>query len=182
MPNRITSRSKSGQLLMQLLQNTVEFIGDLKQIHQDAYREISFNSLIRRHSYLSIHRLSQKGLIATKFKKHEKYIELTKKGKEVAHKLLTEKINLPHGKWDGKWRLLCFDIPESNRRERAFLRNFLFRNGFRKYQQSVWITPYNILPIILRAVAFAELRQFTRTVTADCIDDEREFKILFKLS
>jgi len=47
-------------------------------------------------------------------------------------------------KWDGKWRAIIFDIPESDRRERNFLRRELKWMGFKELQHSVWITPQDI--------------------------------------
>ncbi len=46
--------------------------------------------------------------------------------------------------WDGKWRLLVFDIPEKHRCERRLLRFELYTSGFRRLQKSVWLTPYRV--------------------------------------
>lgn len=45
-------------------------------------------------------------------------------------------------KWDGKWRILIFDIPEKRRHLRDMLRDRLVRLGFVNIQKSVWLTPY----------------------------------------
>ena len=45
-------------------------------------------------------------------------------------------------RWDGKWRVLIFDIPESNRFIRATIRQTLAAVGFICLQGSVWIYPY----------------------------------------
>ena len=44
--------------------------------------------------------------------------------------------------WDGHWRLVMYDIPESDRQLRLRLRRELSRNGFGCLQQSVWISPH----------------------------------------
>jgi phenylacetic acid degradation operon negative regulatory protein len=44
-------------------------------------------------------------------------------------------------KWDGRWRLVLFDVPESCRRARDKLRMHLHNRGFGYLQNSVWITP-----------------------------------------
>lgn len=44
-------------------------------------------------------------------------------------------------KWDGKWRILMFDMPKAPQRPRARLRKVLLENGFGCLQGSVWITP-----------------------------------------
>jgi phenylacetic acid degradation operon negative regulatory protein len=43
--------------------------------------------------------------------------------------------------WDGRWRLVLFDVPESCRARRNQLRRYLRSQGFGYLQNSVWITP-----------------------------------------
>jgi len=44
-------------------------------------------------------------------------------------------------KWDGRWRLVLFDVPESRRAVRDKLRRYLHMRGFGYLQNSVWVTP-----------------------------------------
>ena len=43
--------------------------------------------------------------------------------------------------WDGRWRLVCFDIPTTENKHRLRLRRYLRERGFGYLQNSVWITP-----------------------------------------
>lgn len=43
--------------------------------------------------------------------------------------------------WDGKWRFVVFDIPESERAKRRKLRTWLHARRFGAMQRSVWISP-----------------------------------------
>jgi DNA-binding transcriptional regulator PaaX len=43
--------------------------------------------------------------------------------------------------WDGKWRLVIFDIPEKERRIRSLIRSKLRELGLAPIQRSVWISP-----------------------------------------
>jgi len=43
--------------------------------------------------------------------------------------------------WDGRWRLVAFDVPEARRSARNQLRRYLRNRGFGCLQGSVWITP-----------------------------------------
>jgi len=47
-------------------------------------------------------------------------------------------------KWDGRWRLLLFDLPERQQRLRVTLWRWLRREHFGYLQQSVWIVPDTI--------------------------------------
>lgn len=50
--------------------------------------------------------------------------------------------------WDGKWRIAIFDIEEKEKRTRNALRFKLISLGFGKIQESVYITPLDVLPDI----------------------------------
>ncbi len=43
--------------------------------------------------------------------------------------------------WDGRWRLVLFDVPTTHNAHRARLRRYLHSRGFGYLQKSVWITP-----------------------------------------
>ncbi len=45
-------------------------------------------------------------------------------------------------KWDGKWRVVIFDIPEKFKNNRDAFRSYLARNGFVKLQNSVFVCPF----------------------------------------
>jgi len=44
-------------------------------------------------------------------------------------------------RWDGKWRMVLFDVPQSRASDRVRLRRSLADRGFGYLQDSVWITP-----------------------------------------
>lgn len=43
--------------------------------------------------------------------------------------------------WDGRWRLVVFDVPTAHNTHRTRLRRYLREKGFGYLQKSVWITP-----------------------------------------
>ena len=43
--------------------------------------------------------------------------------------------------WDGRWRLILFDVPTAQNTHRTRLRRYLRDKGFGYVQNSVWITP-----------------------------------------
>ncbi|MBC8039130.1 MAG: hypothetical protein H7Y06_01160 [Opitutaceae bacterium] len=46
--------------------------------------------------------------------------------------------------WDGRWRLMLFDLPETHRKARLALRRSLKQNGFGWLQNSAWISPHPV--------------------------------------
>src|SRR3990167_1742090 len=71
------------------------------------------------------------------------FARLTAKGKE---RFLQHQFNilaLPRAKrWDGKWRIVLFDIPEPKKKIRDSLRRKLKALGFLEFQKSVFIYPF----------------------------------------
>ena len=85
-------------------------------------------------------------------------------------------------KWDKKWRLVLFDIPEKHKPAREAIRNALKRLGFYEYQKSVFIHPYECQKEIDFVVEYFNIRQYVRTLTADNLDNEIHLRKVFDLS
>lgn len=87
--------------------------------------------------------LKQRGLIYEKEMPIGKRFCLTQKGEQAIEKILARKYKIPEQvRWDGKWRMLIFDIKEKRRIARSQLRYLLHGVGFIRLQDSVWIYPY----------------------------------------
>ena len=95
--------------------------------------------------------VSRDRLIANGFLKYVNgMLQITPNGekyllKETAYESLNDKKNK---KWDGKWRVLIFDIPEKKKAIRERIRYTLTDIGFMRLQDSVWIYPYDCEDLI----------------------------------
>lgn len=69
-------------------------------------------------------------------------IKITKLGKETVLMYDIDRVTLNKGKWDGKWRLLTFDIPHHHKAARDAFRRKLKDLEFYPLQKSVFLTPY----------------------------------------
>lgn len=70
-------------------------------------------------------------------------VKATKNGKSYVQKFDLDNLEIPEPqKWDKKWRLVIFDIPEFNKKERDFFAKKLKEIGFCAIQDSVFIFPY----------------------------------------
>ena len=85
------------------------------------------------------------GLITVKPTSNGHLVMLTHKGQEKLNRFrLGElKLNRPK-KWDGKWRIVVFDIPEKFKLNRLTFSQKLKELGFIQMQKSVWVWPYEI--------------------------------------
>ena len=86
-------------------------------------------------------KMVQDGLLKIETQNGKQFVLLTKKGE---HKLLYYQITekKKNIKWDGKWRVVIFDVWENTRSKRNLLRNEIKDFGFIQLQRSVWIYPY----------------------------------------
>lgn len=72
-------------------------------------------------------------------------VRLTDQGREKA---VLAKIKLDDQTWDGKWRLVIFDIPEKRRAVRDLFRSKLKQWDFIHLQQSVWASKKNCTQVL----------------------------------
>lgn len=71
------------------------------------------------------------------------FLRLTAKGERRLRQLELADYKLKKPKrWDGKWRMLIFDIPEYRKSLREKVRRTLVAIGFVRLQDSVWMFPY----------------------------------------
>ncbi len=90
-----------------------------------------------------IYYAKRKGLIHIKSLEGKKAVMLTKEGLGKALKASFIMEGKKKRK-DGKWTMLIFDVPERYRKSRDLLRSILHNLGYKMFQQSVWITPYDV--------------------------------------
>ena len=70
--------------------------------------------------------------------------ELTDEGVVEADKIKLKLEMAKRKRWDGKWRIIIFDVPEKMRGKRDLLRKELTAFGFMQLQKSVWAYPYKL--------------------------------------
>jgi hypothetical protein len=125
----------------------------------------------------SLKKLITNGYIQEKTIGGRKTFLLTTKGK-LRYESLKEK---KHKRWDGKWRLVSFDVYEKNRNKRNLLRNELQAYGFRMIHQSMWAYPYpcdEYIALLKSDLSFGKNVQY---MLAEYLDMHVELKESFNL-
>lgn len=89
-----------------------------------------------------IKQLKKNGLIKETGLKRKKVFSLTKKGRERIEKHNINELSLKGDTWDGKWRVVIFDIPEQQKKARDALHRKFKRLGMRQLQKSVFVYPF----------------------------------------
>ena len=98
----------------------------------------------RRSASNAFYRLRKEGCLKIERQNHQIHISLTAEGKRRAGIFQINDLKIQkQKKWDGKWRVVIFDISELTRIKRDGFRGFLKTLGFYPLQHSVWIQPYD---------------------------------------
>jgi DNA-binding transcriptional regulator PaaX len=131
----------------------------------------------------SIKRLAEEKLVEEKILPDgSTKLILTEKGRKQARRLslLGSSINFNQPKhWDGKWRLVLFDIPEKDRVFRDILREHLRALKFYKLQHSVFVSPYPFEKQMLELIEIYSAKPYVRVITATNIDNESKIRRYF---
>ena len=130
----------------------------------------------------SAFRLKRKGLVEYRMEKGKTVLRLTPQGKKVARSLSQDgfKVRVPH-KWDGKWRLIIFDIPERYRPTRDKIRRLVSKIGFLRLQDSVWVYPYDCEELVTLIKIDLHVGRSVLYVIADAVEFDEPLRRYFKL-
>lgn len=123
--------------------------------------------------------LRKRGVVKILSKNGQKFLQITSKGHLEA--LLSKAGISKPLKWDGKWRLFMFDIPEDYKLKRDKIRRLLKKNNFYKLQASVFISPYPLNREAIQYLKETGLISFIRILRVDEMDSDVELKKKFGL-
>lgn len=149
---------------------------EASSIYRKSIRKYLENRSVERSDFLRrLKYLQNKGYIETFIEGKEKYAELTMEGKKHSQNLLLSDIviNRP-GKWDGKWRVVIFDVPEKLHYNRDRFRDYLKSLNFIQVQQSVYVYPFectNEISILSQALNISD---FVTIMVSEIIQGENK--------
>lgn len=115
---------------------------------------------------LALKRLRENGLVELIDDK-ELTIRLTDTGRDKA---LWTRMKLVDEPWDGKWRMVIWDIPEKRRVTRDLLRYKLKWLGFKQLQKSVWVTKKNCTQALRDFIKQIGIKDWVMVIESDNID------------
>lgn len=108
-------------------------------------------------------------------------IKLTQKGRTKYLKFKLEEISFKGQSWDGKWRLIIYDIAKFRKREQESFRNALKYMNFLMLQKSVYMTPYSCEEQIQYLREYFGVGAEVILIRADQIENEGVYKEYFGL-
>lgn len=151
-----------------------EDLSEKKEKKKKDYRLSRLKYLIKRlKKQKDIKLVKENGKVALK---------LTEKGriKLLRYDLKNLKLKKPE-KWDGKWRLIIYDVPENKKVSRVILRRYLRSLDFLPLQKSVYLTPYQCEEEVELLRSYYDIIDDVVLLTVTGIEQEEAYKKYFKL-
>lgn len=169
-------KSLAEKILLAIKEMSDVFYDGLPKEEKAIFRTLQGHN---RHSVIcTLNRLKRDGFVEEIKIDGKDIYKLTPKGKvKIFHSYMIKK-----PKWDGKWRLVIFDIPEVNKKKRELFRSKLKQLNFKKIQNSVWISPHDTQGVVKLLSETYGLDKHIHFVLADTISGERDLIQEFNLS
>jgi hypothetical protein len=99
-------------------------------------------------------------------------LSITPAGKEL--------LTLLNPKKDGVWKIVIFDIKEKQKKVRAILRSQLKRLHFKKWQNSIWISPYTLPQTVEEELKELAKKYFVRLIKTTEINETADLEKMFE--
>lgn len=125
-----------------------------------------------------IYKMREQGLLAGSY---EHGLQLTQKARKRLDKLsLTDLHAQPVDVWDGRWRIILYDLPKNKDSGRHALVSCLRSYGCLPLQKSTWITPFPCRKDIETICAQFGVDTYVTYFEAVSLDNERVMIDLFR--
>ena len=130
--------------------------------------------------YQARYRLARANLIKKSASSPGGYV-LTPQGRNRATEILLKWRFKQNPRWDGRWRVVIFDVPEQRRHDRYFLRQQLKAMDFHLLHKSVWVSPYDPPPFFRELLSVSKLLSNSRILLVESMDYDRDLRKRFGL-
>jgi CRISPR-associated endonuclease Cas2 len=143
---------------------------------------VNNKKLDKRSLNRTLKRLEDSKLVTAKSKNGRITITLEVTGKQRAVEYELGRMTIPTPKkWDKKWRIVAFDIPEKKRAARRALKTKLDQLGFVQLQESIYVYPYPCEKEVRYLCSIYEVNDYIKFVLAEQIDGQDNLQRIYKL-
>lgn len=129
--------------------------------------ELCPNDASKKKVYDTLFRLTSQGLVNLESDRYS----ISEDGAILIHTI--------DKKRDDVWKIIIFDIPETKRQVRNVLRSKLTSLGFKKWQNSIWISPYTLAPEIEAELNELAKHFFIRLIRTTEINETTDLEKMF---
>lgn len=133
----------------------------------------------RRRLKAALKRMEKGGVIQESEVDGELVFRITEKGRFKVFKYQLEEMSLKRSSWDGKWRLVAYDIPKSKKNQADAFRLLLKKMCFLQLQKSLWLTPYPCKDEIEFLKELYSFKDNVTVLTISQLEGEAEYREYF---
>lgn len=109
-------------------------------------------------------------------------VKITRLGEGAIRKIDIETMHIEApDQWDGKWRLVVFDVPNTKSKNRTNFTERLKSLGFIMVQKSVWAYPYECKDEVSVLRKFCEIDKYVTYLEVVEVEDELNWRGKFNL-
>ena len=153
-------------LSIQILKKLSTKPENFKKLHkelcpQQPYK-FFYNAMFRLVSQELVQQIDDHGALLAK---------ITEEGRKLIQRQSPEK--------DGVCKIVIFDIPEKHKKVRGLLRSKLKQLGFKKWQNSIWISPYALEASIEEEFQALANKFFIRLIKTTDINETKDIEKMF---
>jgi hypothetical protein len=121
---------------------------------------------------ITIKELKRQSLVHIKQTDHEYKLTITPAGAHRLQQVIIDELTiLKPQEWDHKWRMVAFDVPLRQSKERAQFTSKLQGLGFKMIQKSMWAHPFPCFEIIEQLAGHYNLARYCTLFEIDRLDD-----------
>lgn len=127
-------------------------------------------------------RLLRKGEVEVVYRKDQPVVEITEKGITQTLKYDLEKLTIKKPKkWDGKWRMVIFDLPIEYPKEREIFRDKLKQLGFYQMQKSAYLYPFPCEKEIKYLREVLNIPHFVKLAVINKMENDEDLRKVFQI-
>lgn len=129
-----------------------------------------------------LQRLEKEKLVNIKDDKNYQVVEITERGRRRILKCALDELVVEKPKsWDGKWRLISYDIPKKYTSMRKILREYLHNWGFYPLHESVFLHAYPCGKQVEFLREYLGIGEYVRFFSVSRIENDRPFRDFFDI-
>ena len=112
---------------------------------------------------------------------HSSFLSLTPSGRQKLRNIrLSSENHLVSTQWDGYWRMVIVDIPDSRKKDQDAIRYILKKAQFTQIKNSIWISPYPLEHMMINMKRDMGLEQEIMVLVTDKLDAMTERILIAK--
>lgn len=121
---------------------TLPYTALVEILEKELTKSTTAKTKIKYRIQKTVKQLIDSNLLEELHTDHSMFLRITASGRQRLRSLRLDKPSPIPLLWDGKWRIVLLDVPESKKDVRNALRYILKKAGFMCLKNAVWVSPF----------------------------------------